>query len=66
VPSIMAAAPKLPAADALGATGFAAIKDPRVICVAPRSCPSFRAPSFCRSHDVSGLAVTRTSAFWTS
>ena len=36
VPSIIPAAPKLPTAEARGANGFAAIKDPKVICVTPR------------------------------
>ena len=66
VPSIIPAAPKLPIADARGANGFAAIKDPKVICVIPMSRASFCAPSFARSREVNGLAVTRTSAFSTS
>ena len=66
VPSIIPAAPKLPTAEAWGATGLAAIKEPRVICMTPMSRASFCAPSFLRSREVRGLAVTRTSAFWTS
>jgi hypothetical protein len=45
---------------------LAAIKEPKVICVTPTSHASFYAPSFLRSHEVSGLAVTSGSAFWTS
>lgn len=39
VPRNIPAAPKLPTAEAWGATGFAAIKEPRVICVTPMSRP---------------------------
>ena len=46
--------------------GFAAIKDPKVICVTPTIRASFWAPSFSRSREVNGLAVTKGSAFWTS
>jgi len=64
--SIIPAAPKLPAAEARGASGLAAIRAPRVSCATPVSRASFLAPSFLRSREVSGLAVTRISAFSTS
>jgi hypothetical protein len=66
VPRNRPTAPKLPAAEAWGATGFAAIKEPRVICTTPVSRASLCGPSLLRSREVSGLAVTRTSAFSTS
>jgi hypothetical protein len=37
-----------------------------MICVTAMSRPSFWAPSFSRNRELSGLAVTRTSEFWTS
>jgi hypothetical protein len=55
VPIIIAAAPRLPTAQARGATGFAAIREPRLICATPVSRASFCAPSFSRSRAVSGL-----------
>lgn len=60
--SIIPAVPKLPTAEARGAIGLAAIKEPRAICVTPTSWASFCAPSFLRSRAVSALAVTRGSA----
>ena len=53
VPSIIPAAPKLPTAEAWGASGFAPIREPKVICVTPMNRPSFWAPSFSRSREVS-------------
>src|SRR5215213_4878342 len=49
--SIIPAAPKLPTAEARGANGFAAIKDPKVICMTPTIRASFCAPSFSRSRE---------------
>jgi hypothetical protein len=66
VPSIIAPAPRLPTAEARGTNGLAAINEPTDICDTPTSRASFCAPSFSRSRDVSGLAVTRGSAFSTS
>jgi len=56
--TIIPAAPRLPTAEAWGASGLAAIKEPNAIWVIPTSRASFRAPSFLRSREVSGLAVT--------